>query len=358
MKVALTCSRYFPHIGGVETHVQELSERLVKKGFEVDVLTTDFTGELPKEEIINGVPVKRFKSFAPGEAYYFSRGLSKYLRKVSGEFDIVHAHSYHAFPSLYAARAKDRNKLVLTPHYHGTGHTPLRALLIRPYRLIGKRIFKEADKIICVSNHEKNLLFQHFRIDEEKTVVIPNGLNLAEFKDLKKMKKNFKIILYVGRLEKYKGVHHLIGVLPRLSHDVRLRIIGKGSYKDNLVRLIRKLGIEDRVEFYQDLTRHELLQKYADADVFVLLSKHEAFGISVAEALASKTPCIVAKTSALAEWVDNQNCFGVDYPVEIKTLASLICDVIGKKVKQVKLWDWDEVATKTVELYNDVTSAK
>ena len=103
--------------------------------------------------------------------------------------------------------------------------------------------------------------------------------------------------------------------------------------------------------FFQNLSRDKLIQQYYDADIFILLSRHEAYGISVAEALASKTPCIVANTSALQEWVDGENCFGVDYPVNIAQLANSIDEVIGREVGEVKLWDWDEVVEEMVRVY-------
>jgi len=357
MKIAQACPRYHPYIGGVETHVKELSERLVERGFEVDVLTTDSSGKLPKEETIKGVKIRRFKSLAPGEAYHFSGDLRKYFIENSNDFDIVHAHAYHAFPSLYAAQAKGTNRLVFTPHYHGAGHTFFRSLLHRPYKLVGRKIFEKADKIICVSNYERNLLFEHFRVDEGKVVVIPNGINLEEFKSLRKNKKDCRIILYVGRLEKYKGPHHLIKALPKLDQDIFLEVVGKGPYRETLIKLIRKLDVERRVRFCQDLPRKELLQRYADADVFVLLSGREAYGISIAEALASKTPCIVANTSALKEWIDNQNCFGVNYPVKVEELVKVIGKVIGRTVDQVKLWDCEEVAENVSRLYNEIVDA-
>ena len=348
------CPRYCPCVGGVETHVKEISEKLVERGFEVEVLTTDSSKKLPKEEMVNTVKVKRFRSWAPSEAYYFSRDLKKYLIKNSDSFDIVHAHSYHAFPALYAAQAKGRNKLVFTPHYHGTGHTFLRSLFHAPYKFLGKRIFEKAEKIICVSGYDKNLILNHFGVSEEKIVVIPNGVNLEEFKVLEKRKKDYRVILYVGRLEKYKGVQHLIRVLPRLCNDMVLELVGNGPYKKSLVKLTRKLDVDARVKFFQDLPRNELLQKYADADVFILLSEHEAFGISVAEALASKNPCILANTSGLKEWVDNKNCFGVNYPIEVDELVRLVNKVVGRKVHQVKLLDWEEAIEELAELYHGI----
>jgi glycosyltransferase involved in cell wall biosynthesis len=266
----------------------------------------------------------------------------------------VHAHNYHAFPALYAAQAKGRNRLVFTPHYHGTGHTFLNSLLHIPYKALGKRILEKADRIICVSHHEKSLIARNFRIDEEKVVVIPNGVDLEEFKDLEKRKKDYRSILYVGRLEKYKGTAYLIRVMPKLGNNVVLEIVGKGSCKDSLVKLARKLGVDDRVKFFQDLSRNELLQKYADADVFVLLSKHEAYGISVAEALASRVPCIVANTSALKEWVDRKNSFGIDYPINLDELATLVNNVMGKDVGKLRIPDWNEITEKLVNLYEDL----
>jgi len=353
MKILQVCPRYHPDIGGVEEHVKNISERLARR-YDVTVFTTDPTGKLQKKEIINGVEIRRFKSWAPSESYYFSGELKECLMKNSESFDIVHAHSYHAFPALYAARAKSKSKFIFTPHFHGSGHSLLRSLLHIPYKIFGRTIFTKADIVVCVSNYEKSLVMKHFKVDEEKIVVIPNGVDLGEFRGLKKAKKNCKTILCISRLEKYKGIQYIIKVLPRLESDVALEIIGKGPYKENLVKLAEKLNVSNRVKFFQELPRSELLRKYTNADVFVLLSKHEAYGLSVAEALCAGTPCIVANTSALAEWVDGENCFGIDYPIDLDALADLIIKVIGEKVCKPAVLDWNEVANRLVELYEDL----
>ncbi|MFA5367033.1 MAG: glycosyltransferase, partial [Dehalococcoidia bacterium] len=80
-------------------------------------------------------------------------------------------------------------------------------------------------------------------------------------------------------------------------------------------------------------------------------SRYESFSIVVSEALAAGVPCIVANTSALTEWIDNTNCYGIDYPIHIDRLASLINEVIGRKVGEVRLWDWDEVVKETLKVY-------
>lgn len=358
MKILQVCPRYPPYIGGIEEYVRNISERLAKK-YQVAVFTTDPSGKLPEEDIINNVYVKRFKSWAPNEAYYFSRKLKKYLSKYSNSYDVVHAHNYHAFPALYAAQTKGKNKLVFTPHFHGKGHSLLRNILHKPYKLIGRQIFRRADEIICVSEYEKNLVVKSFKVSKDKIVIIPSGVNLEEFKGLKKKsEKKCKIILCVSRLEKYKGIQYLIKVLPLLEDDVILEIVGRGPYKKDLIKLAKKLNIEGRVKFFSDLPRNVLLQKYADADVFALLSNYEAFGICVGEALCAGTPCIVAKKSALAEWVDNENCFGIDYPIDLNTLAYLIRSVIGRNVGNIlnskKILDWGDVVDKLANLYQSL----
>jgi len=347
MKVLQVCPKYYPAIGGVEQHVRNISERMSRE-HEVTVFAADPSGELPKEENINGVLIRRFKSFSPSDAYHVSFEMLRELRR--SEFDIVHGHNYHAFP-LFFSRYVRRKRFIVTPHYHGHGSTMTRDSLIRLYKPVGKKIFREADMVIAVSNYEKALLAKDFKIADDKIAVIPNGIDLAEFKDLEKVRKKHKTILYVGRLEDYKGVQYVIHALPLLDAGFRLEIVGNGPYREHLTGPSRKLGLEDRIDFYQDLPREELLRRYANADLLVLLSKYESFGITVAEALASKTPCIVANTSALTEWVDGESCFGVDYPIIINRLASLINEVIGRKVGAIKLWDWDEVVEETVRIY-------
>ena len=347
MKVLQVCPKYYPSIGGVEEHVRNISERLSKE-HQVTVFTCDPSGKLPKEERINGVLVKRFKSFSPSNAYHISFEMAKELKK--SEFDIVHGHSYHALP-LYFARNANAKKFVVTPHYHGHGHTPARNFLIRLYKAFGRKIFNRADRIIANSKYEKKLLLRDFGLEWERISVIYPGTNLAGFTHLDDIQRDVKTILYVGRLEEYKGVQYIIQTLPLLDKDFRFEIVGKGPYKTKLVELINKFKLNNRVKCHQDLPRQELAKMHARAGVFVLLSLHEAFALTVAEALAAKTPCIVASASALSEWIDNKNCFGIDYPIDNEELARLINNVVGKKVSAVRLWDWDEVVQRIGNLY-------
>jgi glycosyltransferase involved in cell wall biosynthesis len=353
VKIAQVCPRYYPDIGGVETHVREISERLVKLGFEVEIICTDTTGKLPKQEIINGVSVTRFRSFAPGEAYFFAPQIYFYLK--DNNYDIIHAHSYHALPALFAMLAKKERRFIFTPHYHREGHTFFRNILHKPFKLIGSKIFENADKVICVSDYEKRKVISDFCIPEGKIEKIPNGLNFAEIENFKLDKKcdGSRTLLYVGRLEKYKSIQHIIEALPYLK-DFKLKIIGKGPFEKNLHQLSKDLSVAKRIDWYKDLTREEILQHYASAEVFLMLSRHEAYGITVAEAIASGIPCIVAMGSALEEFVDGKTCVGLSYPINTDRLVSAI-ESIGsmpaKRNRYKNIMDWNEVTKTLINIY-------
>jgi glycosyltransferase involved in cell wall biosynthesis len=355
LKIAQVCPRYLPNVGGIPTHVKEISERLVRSNFELEILTTYPSEKFLNEQTIGGIKVRCFRSWAPRELFYFSEDLRKYLFRNSSNYDLVHAHNYHGCPALYAAYAKNRNRFVFSPHYSGMGETRFTTFLHTPYRLIGKKIFQSADAIICTSRYERRLLIDTFGIKSEKVSVIPNGVTLSDYGGLRKVQKNYRMILYVGRLVQSKGIHHLIRALPALDVDIRLGIVGTGPYYEDLLGLADRLGVKHRVVFHGGgLSRKQIAEKYAEADLVALLSRNETYGITVAEALASGTPCIVTDTSALTEWIDNTNCFGVTYPVDIHELVMLIERAIGKTVKEARIFDWDDVVRRLIEKYQSV----
>ena len=139
LRVAIVTPRYAPDIGGVERHVEKLARGLVDEGVEVEVLTTDPTGTLPRVERLDDVLVRRFPTLRGDATYYVSPRLALWLLANARRFAVLHAHSYHTPVALSAAIAGlvRRVPLVLTPHYHGTGHSWFRSALHRPYRLFG-----------------------------------------------------------------------------------------------------------------------------------------------------------------------------------------------------------------------------
>jgi glycosyltransferase involved in cell wall biosynthesis len=356
VRILEVCPAYYPSVGGVEEHVRKISESLSKK-YEVTVVTSDFPRGVSKPNCMAGVNIKRFRYFAPGGAYFFSADLERYLKNSSNDFDIVHAHSYHALPALYAAKAKKSNGLIFTPHYIGPGSTLFRRILHIPYRYIAGVIFERSDRIICTSKYEENSVNNRWKNVEGKIALIPNGVDRDNLR-LQKKAKDYPSILCVSRLEKYKGVQYVIKALPSLNSNVILEVVGKGSYKQDLINLAKKMKVEERVRFYSYLSRSDLLQKYADSNVFVLLSERENFAICVAEALAARTPCIVTNRMALQEWIDDQNCFGIDFPIDTRKLSELINRVIHRKIAGIKLMTWEEVAEEVGELYESVLAER
>ena len=343
--------------GGVSVYVRNISERLARR-HDVTVFATN-PGGLPRFEVVNGVKVERFKRFAPSGAYFFSLNMLLRLRKA--EFDVVHGHCYNAFPMHFSALAK-RRRFVVSTHFGGGGGSPFRNSVIRLLKPLGKRSLIKADKIVAVSAFEKAFLVEKFKLDPSKIVVIPCGVNISEFKTLRKHKRDYRSILHVSsRLDSYKGARYLIEALPKLGDDVILEIVGEGTARKTLEIHAKKLGVGDRVRFYPYLPQKELFRKYVDADLFVLLSPYESYSMVVAESLAAGTPCIVAETSALSEWVDNETCFGVHFPVHISELTKLMTIILENKVDQdkmkkwigTKILDWDDVAKRLEGVYDD-----
>ena len=359
MKIIEVCPRYYPFIGGIETHVREISDRIKNRGHEIEIFTTDPTGKLKKEEIINGIRVRRFKSIAPNESYFFTHELYNALKKES--YDVLHAHSFQAFPSFIAFMArKSDKKFIFTPHYQLDFVNPLKVFLHGLYDQIQKKMFFKSNKVICVSNHEMKTLQKKFNIPFEKTVVIFNGLNIEEIQKIKKPEKKYDFeIIYTGRLERRKNIHLVLPALKKLIEenpkiDIHYTVIGKGFYKKKLLEFIKKLGLSEHVSFHQDLSKNELMEKYKRADVFVCLSNYEAFGISVFEALACKTPVIVSDTGGFLSFVkNNYNGFILNSPSElIEKLRFLLKNKLHFK-QDFTPYSWDSITEETLRVFTD-----
>lgn len=358
MRIAMVCARYAPFVGGVETHVRMIGERLASRGFEVEVLTTDPTWTLPRVSELNGVTVRRFRAFAPAQSYYFAPGLYERLREDPERYDLVHAHSYHSFPSLFAALAKREAPLVFTPHYHGTGHTLFRELAHVPYRKVGRLAFEKADEIICVSNYELGLVAAAFAGAGRKASVIPNGVASEELEGTERTPSRSGSVVYVGRLERYKRVESIIRAVPRLPDGSSLAIIGDGPDRERLERVVSDLSLGDRVSILGYLPRAQVLDELGHADAAVSLSKHEAYGVAIAEALYIGVPCVVSGDSALTEFANGVNCISVadaDDPAEV---ASAISRASASAEARVALPSWSEVSDRTARVYSDLLEGR
>jgi glycosyltransferase involved in cell wall biosynthesis len=290
LRILEVCPTYRPSLEGGAAYITNISERLAKQ-HDLTVFTCDPSGKLPQEEVLHGLRVKRFKCFSPGNAFYLSSGMALEIRK--NKFDVVHAHNYHALP-LFFAQFAPKSRLVVNPYYHGHGHTAFRDFLFKLYKPMGGSVLRKADRVIAISHFEKAALIKDFPGISSKIVIVPPGFNVPVTVSPENSSKNPKSILCVGRLEEYKGIQDIIQALPYLDSGFHAKVVGKGPYKDQLSALVKKLNLEHRVTFFQDLPRDELLRMYSEAGLFVLLSRFESYSIVVAEALACGTPCIVS----------------------------------------------------------------
>ena len=371
MKVIQVCPRFYPDLGGVETHVKELSKHLTQLGVEVEVYTTDPIGNLPKRGRVDGFDIHRFRSYSYNGIYSFSPELFSSLKKISG-VDIVHAHDYQDYGVLaaYLSKKKFQKPLVYTPHYHPMGGSKWRTIAKGIYNaVLGGCLFKNADAVIAVSRYEKNLLDQQFHLNSRKLIYIPNGINYEKFSNFKKRVYSNKkqIILYVGRLEKYKGVQFIISALKKIIEveNCELRIIGDGSYKKELINFVEKLGIADHVSFLGKVSESDLIEAYISSDVFVMTSQYEAFCIALAEAMAYALPVIATKVGGMPELIDHgQHGFLIDYPPQRDVLAKTAIYLLENKETARKMglegrinilsYSWRSSAEKLLELYKNL----
>lgn len=305
MKVIQVTPRYFPHIGGNEKHVKEISEMLVMKGFEVEVLCTDSSRKLPRQEIINGVKVTRFWAFSPNDSYYFSPSMYFYLKDQT--YDVMHAHNYHSFTSLFAALAKKR-KFIFTPHSFGFNKSLTKNILHKLYKPFGSYIFKSADKIISIAKIEKEMLIETFNIPVTKIIYLPLPIKLVPKKELK-YQKRFTKIAFFGRLSQEKNIDVLIYAFEKVKNinpECKLFIAGDGPLKKELEDIGKKV---ESVHFTGPLFNNDLNDFIDDIDIFVLPSKFEVSPRSVIEAMSKSIPVVTTPVGELPQvFQDKKDC--------------------------------------------------
>ena len=347
MRIALVTPRYAPAIGGVERVAEMQARELHRRGLQLEVITTDPTRRLPRLEQRAGVQVRRFPTLAGDDVYFLAPTLGAWLSRHACEFDVLHAHSYHtplALQTALAARAAGR-PLIVTPHYHGTGHSTFRRWLHRPYRPLGQWLLRQARRVLCVSSVEEQLLREHFG-KSLRTTVVPNGIDVDELSAARRAPESRLDrgvrVLFVGRLDAYKVSRRLIDALPYLPTGSRLTLIGDGPLRMDLTRAAEALGVRSRVEFVGSLSRAELIDRYAAADVFVSLSRHESFGLAVLEAGAAGLPLAVSDIPAhreIAGYLGPGRARFVDPSASARTIADAVCGAarLGR-VEHVSGW--------------------
>jgi glycosyltransferase involved in cell wall biosynthesis len=356
MKIAQVTPAYYPNIGGIETHVKEISERLARN-HEIEVICADLRPSLNQTENINGVKVTRFSSLLLKNSLFFAPSMLSYLR--NNRYDIVHAHNYHAFPAFFASRIADTT-FIFTPHYHGKGSNAFTNILLKPYHHWGKKIFNRAKKIICVSEFEKNLVKKDFNLQDERLTIIPNGINIRMINEARPFSIDRNLILYLGRLDRYKHIDSTVRAMTYLP-DFDFYIIGRsGNYKENLHKLIKSLNLENRVKILDRVSDQDKYRWLKTCSVFINLSDTEAFGITVLEAIAAGKSVIVNNSGGLREFVGkySDEVIGIEKNQLAddhfsSELANLIKRRSGLEFSHDLLWyNWSTISQKIEQEYS------
>lgn len=344
MRVAMVSAQARPEIGGIESHVAEVAPRLTAAGIDVVMLTTDRSGRLPRNEVIDGVPVARYAAYPRSRDYYFSPGLFRAVLRTRA--DLVHVQGIHTLVPVVAmvAALLRRTPYVVTFHTGGTSQ-PLRARLRGvQWRLLAP-LLRRAAALVAVSEFEARRFEAVLGWDQGSIRVVRNGgaLPASDVEPARPVE-----VASVGRLERYKGHHRLISALPLVRArvgDVRAKVYGAGPYEDELRRLRAELGVEEYVdiEFVRPDDRQGMADRLSAASVVTLLSDYEAHPVAVMEALDLGRPVVLLRTSGLTEIADVDWAVGVDPDAGPEVVADAICrqleSPIGPDVADLPTWD-------------------
>ncbi len=326
MRVLVAAIRYPPAPGGAETHAHRIASELVRRGHEVDVYTSDIYREHPFERLdgpyplVDGVHVHRKRAYMCGEVVHYPI-MPGQLEALRREADIVHCHSFGYFhTNLMALRRRLRpDPLVFTPHFHPAETMqggPVRQMLRRVYDAeVAAWTFDQADRVIANSRAELDSMAHHIR-DLDKVTVIPNGIDPEKFRELPDGQAfldargiSGPMLLYVGRLAQNKRLELVIDVMPELLKEhprLSLAIVGPDDGAGAAWRArAREVGVEASVRFEGFLPERDVLAAYAAADLFVLPSEWEAFGLVLLDAMACGTLCLVSDRGGPQEVVED-----------------------------------------------------
>jgi len=306
MRILQVSPYYPPHIGGIEFHVESLSQRLVEAGHDVVVYTSNVPNSR-KYEVVGGVKIYRFNCpLAPLNNPIMPGLFLKLIR--SSNFDVIHSHGHFHVPSSQVAFCNIfmRRPFVLTSHGAVLGYRGWkRAIEVIFNVTVGKRTLQAADKVIALTPTQANIL-QTLGAEPSQLVTIPiwvdlNQINLSA--DAQKFRSRYglgdrKILLFVGRLLPIKGLKYLIEAARYTKTRPKIVIIGDeapgypGS-KQELQEQTRALGLDEDILFLGSFSRNDLADAYVAADLFVLPSLAEGLPMVLLEAM-SYGKCVIA----------------------------------------------------------------
>jgi glycogen synthase len=372
-------------IGGISPHIYFLSKYLVKQGVKVYVVTCDFPGA-PAHEVVDGVEVYRIDSYknpSPDFAtwvYLMNMNMQKetavLMKKIGNKIDVIHAHDWLVANAGIGLKHIFRKPLLVTMHSTEMGrrdglHTTAEKMIHETEAWLTY----EAWKVICCSDYMISHVRYVFGLPNDKLVMVPNGVNPHNYDlngEIEKLRATFalpeeKIVLFVGRLVYEKGIHVFINAVPKILSKVNAKfiIVGSGYMKEQLLNIVRSMGLEHKVLFEGFLDEVTLLKLQKCADVSVVPSLFEPFGIVALEAMAAKSPVVASDTGGLSEIIEHDVTGVKVYPNNPDSLAWGITKILQDEeyAKQIRdkayqrvleRYDWEKIALDTKRIYEGV----
>lgn len=370
--------------GGLGRHLHALAEAQAALGHEVVVLTQHAEGE-PPDEVVGAVRVVRVPHDPPhvpmsdllAWVMGFGHGLAREGMRLGRDWqpDVVHGHDWlvaHA-----AAQLKTLYDVPLVATIHATeagrhqGWLPNE--LSRAIHTTEWWLTYEARRVITCSSHMRWEVTRLFDLPPSKVTVVPNGIDLTHWQvdvdDVARARSRYggrgPLVLFTGRLEYEKGAHTLVeampGLLARLP-GVRLVLAGQGSQRQELHATAKRLGLGQRVRFAGWLPEDELRVLAAAADIAVVPSIYEPFGMVALEAVAAGTPLVVADTGGLRELVAH-GVTGMHFmPGDVEGLVDAVGSLVDDEVLARRMvsrgravlardYAWSTIAERTEAVY-------
>ena len=356
-------------LGGVQRHVRELSEFLVKMGFEVAILTK--LGKSVECDDRLNLPVIKVDPIVPFQHLIFPPNVNE-LKRVIRDFspDVVHVHHAFTLTSLLTLRVAEKLGVprVLTNH-SAAGSSPNSMLTLMSCRglILLRHFISKANRIISVSRCAA-FFIENLLGNGVESLVIPNGVDVSRFHP-PELEPSDNVVLYVGRLVHRKGVHVLIKAFSKVVREVpdaRLLIVGEGYMLPFLKLMTWQLGLEGKVEFLGRVSEEKLPGIYRSSRVVVVPSLYrESFGMVALEAMASGRPVVASMVGGLPEVVRDGLSGYLVPPGSEDLLAERIIQLLsdgdlakrmgmfGRRVT-VNEYSWGKIASHVANVYREV----
>jgi N-acetyl-alpha-D-glucosaminyl L-malate synthase BshA len=380
VKVAIL-TRDFPpkHLGGTEIATYNLAKELSKKGHQVLIVTT-WDKELPAETIECGFRIRRVRFSRSKILKYpglilFSIETLLILRKFQP--DVIHGQSvYMGLPALLTKKVIDKPYVIWLrgSDIYIIGLSQFsNVLLPRWFRCsISKLFLDQADAVIALTRDMKE---EAQKLCNTEVFVIPNGIDLKKFSRLSKkkardrlhMQKDAKVLIFIGRLHKVKGIVHLIEAMKIIKEKcskIQLLIIGDGTERDYLKRRVRDLNLEKYINFVGRVSNNSIPDYLYASDLFVLPSFSEGFPVTILEAMASGLPILATRVRGVPEIInEGVNGFlvepGDSHQIAEKAILILQNDNMRDRIsehnkKYVKRYEWKNIIGKLEEAYSTI----